>query len=308
MLYNKHVSVLSDEVIEYLNINPKGIYVDATLGGGGHSQLILNKINKGRLYSFDCDLFAIKKCRKKFENNNKIILINNNFAFLKEELSRHNISSIDGIVFDLGLSSFQIEDHTRGFSYLRDSFLDMRMDYRQKINAHYIVNNYNFFELKKIFLFYGEESKAALIAKEIIKKRPLNNTLELVSITDKFYPFYRKNKRGHSAKRIFQALRIEVNQELKFLEVSLQQSLELLKPNGRIVVISFHSLEDRLVKNFFKKNSQSDIHPKIPILEKNMPLKPLKIINKKIIYPSEEEIRINPRSSSAKLRVASKNF
>ncbi|AYJ00962.1 16S rRNA (cytosine(1402)-N(4))-methyltransferase [Candidatus Phytoplasma ziziphi] len=304
----KHIPVLNKEIIEYLNINPKGIYVDATLGGGGHSESILNKLKEGFLYSFDRDLYAIQKCQKKFENKKQIFLIHNNFSFLKEELSKRNISSIDGIVFDLGLSSFQIEDNTRGFSYLQNSLLDMRMDIKQKIDASYIVNNYSFAELKKIFLFYGEEYKAGLIAREIIKRRPLTKTLELVEITDKFYPLYMKKKRGHSAKRIFQSLRIEVNQELKFLEEALQQSLDLLKPNGRIVVISFHSLEDRLVKKFFKNNSQSKIHPKLPFLEKNIPLTPLSLVNKKIIYPSEEEIKSNPRSCSAKLRVAVKNF
>jgi len=304
----KHIPVLNKEIIEYLNINPKGIYVDATLGGGGHSESILNKLNEGYLYSFDRDLYAIQKCKKKFENKKKIFLIHNNFSFLKEELSKRNISSIDGIVFDLGLSSFQIEDNTRGFSYLQNSLLDMRMDIKQKIDASYIVNNYSFSELKKIFLFYGEEPKSGLIAREIIKRRPLTNTLELVAITDKFYPLYMKKKRGHSAKRIFQSLRMEVNQELKCLEEALQQSLDLLKPNGRIVVISFHSLEDRLVKKFFKNNIQSKIHPKLPFLEKDIPPTPLSLVNKKIIYPSEEEIESNPRSRSAKLRVAVKNF
>ncbi|WP_284928178.1 16S rRNA (cytosine(1402)-N(4))-methyltransferase RsmH [Candidatus Phytoplasma sp. AldY-WA1] len=304
----KHIPVLNKEIIEYLNINPKGIYVDATLGGGGHSESILNKLNEGYLYSFDRDLYAIQKCKKKFENKKQIFLIHNNFSFLKEELSKRNISSIDGIVFDLGLSSFQIEDNTRGFSYLQNSLLDMRMDIKQKIDASYIVNNYSFSELKKIFLFYGEEPKSGLIAREIIKRRPLTNTLELVAITDKFYPLYMKKKRGHSAKRIFQSLRMEVNQELKCLEEALQQSLDLLKPNGRIVVISFHSLEDRLVKKFFKNNIQSKIHPKLPFLEKDIPPTPLSLVNKKIIYPSEEEIESNPRSRSAKLRVAVKNF
>ncbi|MGI3136228.1 MAG: 16S rRNA (cytosine(1402)-N(4))-methyltransferase RsmH [Candidatus Phytoplasma vitis] len=304
----KHIPVLNKEIIEYLNINPKGIYVDATLGGGGHSESILNKLNEGYLYSFDRDLYAIQKCKKKFENKKQIFLIHNNFAFLKEELLKRNISSIDGIVFDLGLSSFQIEDNTRGFSYLQNSLLDMRMDIKQKIDASYIVNNYSFSELKKIFLFYGEEPKSGLIAREIIKRRPLTNTLELVAITDKFYPLYMKKKRGHSAKRIFQSLRMEVNQELKCLEEALQQSLDLLKPNGRIVVISFHSLEDRLVKKFFKNNIQSKIHPKLPFLEKDIPPTPLSLVNKKIIYPSEEEIESNPRSRSAKLRVAVKNF
>lgn len=149
----KHIPVLNKEIIEYLNINPQGIYVDATLGDGGHSESILHKINKGFLYSFDCDFLAIEKCQQKFNNNKKIFLIHNNFAFLKEELLQRNISAIDGIVFDLGLSSAQIEDNKRGFSYLRDSFLDMRMDSQKKINAAYIVNNYSYLQLKKFFGF-----------------------------------------------------------------------------------------------------------------------------------------------------------
>ncbi|WP_341266594.1 16S rRNA (cytosine(1402)-N(4))-methyltransferase RsmH [Candidatus Phytoplasma fraxini] len=304
----KHVPVLNKEIIEYLNINPQGIYVDANLGDGGHSESILNQIHEGFLYSFDWDYLAIEKCQKKFKNRKQICLIHNNFAYLKKELLERNISAIDGIVFDLGLSSSQIEDDNRGFSYLRDSFLDMRIDTQQKINAAYIVNTYSFLDLKKIFFLYGEEPKASLISREIIKRRPLRNTLELVSITDKFYPAYMNKKRGHSAKRIFQALRIEVNQELKNLEEALNQSLQLLNPNGRILVISFHSIEDRIVKHFFKKNSQCQIHPKIPILEEQLPPNPLRIINKKIIYPSKEEIKLNSRSASAKLRVASKNF
>ncbi|MEZ0180035.1 16S rRNA (cytosine(1402)-N(4))-methyltransferase RsmH ['Camptotheca acuminata' phytoplasma] len=304
----KHISVLTKEIIESLNINPQGTYVDATLGGGGHSLAILEKINQGFLHSFDRDYFAILECQKKFESRKNIFLYHNNYASIEEELSKKNIFSIDGIVFDLGLSSFQIDDPERGFSYLQDSLLDMRMDQKQKTTAHYIVNNYSFTELKKIFLFFGEEPKSSLIAREIIKRRPINKSLELVAITDKFYPFYDKNKKGHSAKRIFQALRIEVNQELKFLEMALKQSLKLLKKDGRIVVISFNSLEDRLVKRFFKENSQLNLLSDLPIKEKNLPKTPLTLLNKKIIIPSLEEIKLNSRSRYAKLRVAIKNY
>ncbi|MDV3196145.1 MAG: 16S rRNA (cytosine(1402)-N(4))-methyltransferase RsmH [Candidatus Phytoplasma stylosanthis] len=304
----KHIPVLTKEVIEYLNIYSRGIYVDATLGDGGHSSVILEKLNQGFLYSFDCDLFSIQKCKKKFKNKKNINLIHNNFSFLKEELLKKNIFEVDGIVFDLGLSSFQIDIPDRGFSYLKDNFLDMRMDIRKKKTASFIINNYSFSELKKIFFLFGEEPKASLIANEIIKRRPLKKSLELVKIIDKFYPYYMKKRKGHSAKRIFQALRIEVNQELSSLEKALQQSLQLLKKNGRLVLISFNSLEDRLVKNFLKTNSKFNLNHQFPFAEKDIPLSPLTILTKKIIIPSEEEIKFNPRSHSAKLRAAVKNF
>ncbi|WCA22322.1 16S rRNA (cytosine(1402)-N(4))-methyltransferase RsmH [Candidatus Phytoplasma oryzae] len=307
----KHIPVMTKEIVSFLNIKSKGVYVDATLGGGGHSLAIAKNLTNGFLYSFDQDILAIKYCVQKFINyrvNNKICLINSNFAFLKKELYKKNIFFIDGIVFDLGLCSFQIDDETRGFSYLRNSVLDMRMNIKQSKTAAEVINTYSFQKLKDIFLLYGEEPKSYLIAKEIIKKRPLYYTSDLVSITDKFYNFkYKKrNFKGHSAKRIFQALRIEVNQELQCLKNGLIQSLQLLKKNARIVVISFNSLEDRLVKHFFKQNSQSNFSWKIPILKKNIPKSPLCILTKKPIYPDIKELLQNSRSSSAKLRVAEK--
>ncbi|MFR0367851.1 16S rRNA (cytosine(1402)-N(4))-methyltransferase RsmH [Candidatus Phytoplasma palmae] len=304
-----HIPVLTEKVLECLNINNKGIYVDATLGGGGHSEKILKKLTYGKLYSFDRDIFSINLCKEKFKKNKNIFLIHSNFNFLKKELNKRNIFSIDGIVFDLGLSSFQIDDKSRGFSYLSDSFLDMRMDQGQTKTAHFVINNYSYEELKNIFFLYGEESKASLIAKEIVKKRPINTTLELVQIIDKFYHCYgKKIIRGHSSKKIFQALRIEVNQELKNLENALQQSIQLLKKNGRIVVISFNSLEDRLVKHFFKKYSQLNIPFNLPIEDNKIPPSVLKLFNKKIIYPDEKELTLNCRSHSAKLRFAIKNI
>ncbi|RAM57788.1 16S rRNA methyltransferase [Candidatus Phytoplasma oryzae] len=308
MLLN-HVSVMTKEVIKYLNINSQGIYVDATLGGGGHSFAIVQNLLNGFLYSFDQDSFAIEYCLDKFKSNQNIQLINSNFTYLKRELYKKNVFFIDGIIFDLGLSSFQIDNKNRGFSYLQNGFLDMRMNQKQNKTAFYVINHYSFEKLKDVFWFYGEEPKSYLIAKEIIKKRPLNYASELVSITDKFYRFnYKKKKlrKGHSAKRIFQALRIEVNQELKCLKDALNQTLPLLKKKGRIIVISFNSLEDRLVKHFFKKNSKYNFYPKVPIKEKDIPKPKLSIITKKPIYPSEEEIKKNSRSSSAKLRVAEK--
>ncbi|WP_053521445.1 16S rRNA (cytosine(1402)-N(4))-methyltransferase RsmH [Candidatus Phytoplasma pruni] len=304
-----HIPVLTKEVIQYLDINPQGIYVDATLGGGGHSSAILQKLSEGSLYAFDQDLFAISQCQEIFKEEKRITLIHNNFSFLKEELAKRNINAIDGIIFDLGLSSFQIDDPQRGFSYLKDSSLDMRMNRNQSQSAQTIINTYSYEQLRDIFFIYGEEPKSTLIAKEIFKRRPLKNTLELVEITDKFYFSYgKKKKRGHSAKRVFQALRMEVNQELQVLTKALQQGLQLLKTNGKMVVISFNSLEDRLVKNFFKKNSHTHFFPNLPIKEKDIPPSPLKIITKKIICPSEEELKLNLRSRSAKLRAAVKNI
>ncbi|MBP3059421.1 16S rRNA (cytosine(1402)-N(4))-methyltransferase RsmH [Texas Phoenix palm phytoplasma] len=304
-----HIPVLTEKVLECLNINNKGIYVDATLGGGGHSEEILKKLTYGQLYSFDRDIFSINFCKKKFKKNKNIFLIHSNFNFLKEELNKKNISTIDGIVFDLGLSSFQIDDKSRGFSYLSDSFLDMRMDQNQKKTAYFVINNYSYEELRNIFFIYGEETKSSLIAKEIIKKRPINTTLELVRIIDKFYHFYgKKTIRGHSSKKIFQALRIEVNQELKNLENALFQSIQLLNKNGRIVVISFNSLEDRLVKHFFRKYSQSNFPLNLPIEDNKIPPTVLKLFKKKIFYPDCKELKLNYRSHSAKLRFAVKNI
>nr|WP_153368636.1 16S rRNA (cytosine(1402)-N(4))-methyltransferase RsmH [Candidatus Phytoplasma sacchari]KAB8122812.1 16S rRNA (cytosine(1402)-N(4))-methyltransferase RsmH [Candidatus Phytoplasma sacchari] len=308
-MFLKHIPVMTKEVIQHLNINPNGIYVDATLGFGGHSNAIIQNLSDGFLYSFDQDILSIKYCLEKFKNNNKKInLINSNFAFLKKELYKKNISFIDGIIFDLGLCSSQIDDEKRGFSYLKKSFLDMRMNQKQSKTAAEIINTYSFEKLCNVFVSYGEEPKSYLIAREIINKRPLYYTSDLVSITDKFYNHkYKKiNYRGHSAKRIFQALRIEVNQEIDCLKEGLEQSLQLLRKKGRIVVISFNSLEDRLVKHFFKNNSNFNFCYKIPIKEKDIPKPPLSIITKKPIYPNHEELNKNPRCSSAKLRVSEK--
>ncbi|NLK12490.1 MAG: 16S rRNA (cytosine(1402)-N(4))-methyltransferase RsmH [Candidatus Phytoplasma sp.] len=297
----KHVTVLKNETIEYLNINPKGIYVDATLGGGGHSEAILEKLTDGFLYAFDQDAFAIKKATERLSKYSNFKIIHSNFAYLKEKLNEENISQIDGIIFDLGLSSFQIDDADRGFSYLVDKPLDMRMNQNDRISAKEIVNTYTFEQLRDIFWIYGEEKNAVKIASEIIKRRPLETTFDLVRITDKF----KGNQKGHSSKRVFQALRIEVNQELDVLKKALEQSLELLKPQGRMALISFHSLEDRMVKHFFKEHSQVDIPKGLPIIQ--LPKTALKVITRKAILPSEAELEENTRSRSAKLRVAEKN-
>ncbi|MDV3198147.1 MAG: 16S rRNA (cytosine(1402)-N(4))-methyltransferase RsmH [Vigna little leaf phytoplasma] len=304
----KHVPVLTEEVIRYLKIKPQGIYVDATLGGGGHTEAILKCLKRGGcLYSFDQDPFAINYCKQKLHQYNNLILVNSNFCNLAEEMAKRKVKGIDGIVFDLGLSSFQIDDSQRGFSYLKDAPLDMRMNPHQKLTAQIILNHYDLKTLTNIFWSYGGETKANIIAKAIIKARPLKTTLELVRLIDRYYPFYVYRRKGHSAKRIFQALRVEVNQELWCLKKSLQQSLSLLNKYGTIVVISFNSLEDRLVKTFFKQHSKYVFPPKVPFIEKELPLSILTVINKKVVLPSLEELQTNKRSHSAKLRVALKN-
>ncbi|MEK0311742.1 16S rRNA (cytosine(1402)-N(4))-methyltransferase RsmH [Candidatus Phytoplasma fabacearum] len=307
LLITNHIPVMLQEVVEYLNIDSSGVYVDATLGTGGHSHAILNKLTTGTLYSFDQDIKAIQQCRQRFINYQNICLINKNFSYLYDELLARKVTTINGIVFDLGLSLLQINDNTRGFSYLRNDVLDMRMNCNNPITAQYILNHYSLEDLQKIFQNYGEEPKSRMIAKEIIKNRPLYMTFDLVKITDKFKNF--RNNRGHSAKRVFQALRIEVNQELKCLKLALEQSLKLLKKGGIILVISFNSLEDRLVKYFFKQNSSYDsVFSNLPIHDKDLPIPVLRIINKKVIRPSAREQEFNSCSHSAKLRVAIKNI
>lgn len=297
----KHETVLLNESIEYLNIKPNGIYVDGTLGGGGHSELILKKLEQGHLFAFDQDEYAIKKASKRLENYSNKTIIYSNFSNIKEELLKRNIKKVDGILLDLGMSSFQIDDESRGFTYLKDTNLDMRMNSNQTLTAKEILNTYSKEELSTIFFKYGDEENSFKITNEIIKNRPLNTTFDLVNICDKV----NYKRKGHSAKKVFQALRIAVNDELKVLELLLEQSLGLLNPEGRLVIITFHSLEDRIVKHFYKDNSSIDIPKNIPII--NLPKPALKIITRKPILPSKEELENNSRSKSAKLRVAQKN-
>lgn len=296
----KHISVLLDESIKYLNIKENGIYVDATLGGAGHSKAILKHLSSGHLYSFDQDSYAIEYASKVLESFSNYTLIKSNFQHLTSELNRLNVFKIDGILFDLGLSSFQIDDRKRGFSYLDDFDLDMRMNQQSDFSAKDVLNNYSIEQLTKVFRDYGEEKNAYQIAKKIVAKRPINTTKELVQICDEV----NFKVKGHSAKRVFQALRIEVNQELDVLEKTLDQLISLLNPGGRIVIITFHSLEDRIVKHYFKDNSEVKIIKGLPIAVE--PEAPLKLINHKPILPSEEELNVNSRSRSAKLRVAEK--
>lgn len=297
MIFKNHYTVLKNEAIEYLNIKKDGIYVDMTGGAGGHSREILKRLEKGFLYIFDQDKNACDLIYENLKDYKNFKVINSNFRHIKKMLAKENIFNVDGILFDLGLSSMQIDNKDRGFSYMQDSILDMRMNQDQELTAKDIINSYEYDKLVEIFFKYGEENNSKIIAKKIIQNRPINTTKELVDICD-MVNF--KNK-GHSAKRIFQALRIETNDELGSINEALVSSLELLNKNGRIVCITFHSLEDKLVKQIFSKYTKQEIIKGIPIaVEKEMDYI---LINKKIILPTEKEIEENIRSHSAKMRV-----
>lgn len=296
-----HVSVLLKESIEGLNLKENSIIVDCTLGYAGHSSEILKRIKNGYLYAFDQDRMAIEKANerlKKINSNFKIIA--SNFVNLKEELAKLNITLVDGILYDLGVSSPQLDNSERGFSFHQDAKLDMRMNQNQKLDAYYVVNNYSLEQLINIFKKYGEEKYAVNIAKGIIKNRPITTTLELVEVIKQNVPFSYKNEK-HPARKVFQALRIEVNDELNVLEKSLRQALELIAVGGRICVITFHSLEDRICKNIFKEVSKVDDNLKdLPIIPIDYQPK-YKIVES--ITPKEEELINNNRARSAKLRI-----
>ena len=294
----EHVTVLLNEAIEYLNIKKNGIYVDGTLGGAGHSKKILEHLENGFLYAFDQDDYAIKYAETVLHGFDNYTIIKSNFRHLKSRLNHEGVTKIDGLLLDLGMSSFQIDDPTRGFTYLKDAKLDMRMDQSQILTAEEIVNTYDKDELAKIFYIYGEEKNSYKIAQRIIDQRPLKTTSDLVKITDQV----NYKEKGHSAKRVFQALRIAVNHELGVLEEVLTQAVEMLNPGGRIVIITFHSLADRIVKHFFKLESTSQLPKNLPVMMDDHVK--LKLITKKPIYPSDEEMQENSRSKSAKMRVA----
>ena len=296
-----HVSVLLKESIEGLNIKEDSVIVDCTLGYAGHSSEILKQIKKGYLYAFDQDDEAIKKALEKLKKiGNNYQIINNNFVNLKEELAKLNITEVDGILYDLGVSSPQLDEKERGFSFHNDAKLDMRMNQNQKLDAYYIVNNYSLEQLISIFQKYGEEKYAVSIAKGIIKNRPITTTLELVEVIKQNVPFSYKNEK-HPARKVFQALRIEVNDELNVFESSLRQALDLIKIGGRVCVITFHSLEDRICKNIFKEVSKVDDNLKdLPIIPSEYQPK-YKIIAS--IVPNKEELENNNRARSAKLRI-----
>lgn len=304
----KHISVLLDEGINGLNIKEDGIYVDATLGGGGHSSEILKRLTTGHLYAFDQDDFAISKATERLNAiGSNFTIIKSNFVNLKEELNKLGISKIDGIIYDLGVSSFQFDDPKRGFSYKYDAYLDMRMDQEAPLTAHDIVNTYPCEELGKIFAKYGEDPFSFKIARKICDVREtktINTTLELVDVIKSALPQKILNKKGHPAKQAFQALRIAVNDELQVFEKSLLQAIDMMNIGGRIAVITFHSLEDRICKHTFKEFSEIKVPKNLPIVITE--LAPLKLITKSPILPTEEELENNNRAHSAKLRVAEK--
>lgn len=299
----KHYSVLLEETINNLNIKPNGIYVDATMGLGGHTKEILNRLTSGHLYSFDEDQTAIDYCQEKLKNFNNLTIIKANFVNLKEKLAEVGVTKIDGIIFDLGVSSPQIDDASRGFSFMKEARLDMRMDQSNPISAYEVINNYSEEQLTKIFYQYGEEKLSKIISKKIVTNRPITTTLELVNVI-KLAVGLKYFNINHPERKIFQALRIEVNQELKVLELVLPDCIDLLNQGGRICVITFHSLEDRIVKSTFKKYSEiNDLVKGLPVIPIEYQPK-LKLITKKPILPSEKELEENSRSKSSKLRVA----
>ncbi len=303
-----HKSVLLNEAIEGLNIKEDGIYIDATLGYAGHSSEILKRLKRGFLFALDQDSDAILVSTKKLQEiSNNFKIIKTNFENLSEVISANEIGGIDGILFDLGVSSPQIDDAARGFSFMKDAKLDMRMDKSGKLSAYEVINNYKEEELKSIFRRYGEEDFSSPIAKKIIeyrKKKTIETTLELVEIIKSSVPVKYFIKE-HPERRIFQAIRIEVNNELGVIEKVLPDAIDALNKGGRIVVITFHSLEDRIVKQVFKKYSEVPaIFSGLPINDIPLEYRPkIKLINKKPILPSEGELKENRRSASAKLRI-----
>lgn len=305
-----HKSVLLNETIDELMVKPGGTYVDGTLGGAGHSFEILTRLKgQGRLIGFDQDEDAIKASGERLRNFSNVAIIRSNYRYIKEELNNLGINEVDGIILDLGVSSHQLDEIERGFSYRFDAPLDMRMDNRNEKTAKDIVNTYSQSELRRIIAEYGEDKFAANIAKHIVayrEEKEIETTGELVEIIKAAIPMKIQKTMGHPAKQTFQAIRIELNEELTVLEETLDTMIDLLKPEGRIGVITFHSLEDRIVKSIFKRAQDPCTCPKsIPICVCGKKSKG-KVITRKPILPSEQEMEENPRSKSAKLRVFEK--
>ena len=305
-----HVSVLLYECMEGLDIKPDGIYVDGTAGGGGHSYEIASRLTTGRLIAIDRDDEAVAAARVRLMPlGERALVVKSNYSDVRNVLSSLGINKIDGMLLDLGVSSYQLDTAERGFSYNADAPLDMRMDTTSPFSAYNVVNEYSFEELKKVIYNYGEERFAPKIASAIVKyreKKPVETTGELVSIIKGAMPSAAREGGHHPAKRTFQAIRIEVNGELAIIEPTIKDAVDLLNPGGRIAIITFHSLEDRIVKQTYADLASGCTCPK------NFPVcvcgkKPtVKAISKKPVLPSEEELEVNPRSRSAKLRVAEK--
>ncbi|MCI6238715.1 16S rRNA (cytosine(1402)-N(4))-methyltransferase RsmH [Porcincola intestinalis] len=304
----QHKPVMLNEVIDSLKIRPEGTYVDGTLGGAGHSSQIARRLSgEGRLFGFDQDAAAIEAATRRLEPyKDRVSIIRSNYSEMRERLSELGVRSADGILLDLGVSSYQLDDAQRGFSYRADALLDMRMDQRQKLSAREVVNGYSIEELTRVIREYGEERFARNIAKHITaerEKKPIETTGELISIIKAAIPAKAREGGGHPAKRTFQAIRIEVNRELDVLSDSLDGMIDLLADGGRICVITFHSLEDRIVKEAFRRNENPcTCPPEFPVCVCGKKSKG-HVITRKPIIPSEEETEENPRSKSAKLRV-----
>lgn len=306
----KHKPVLLDEVIEGLNIKSDGIYIDCTMGGGGHSSQILSHLSsRGKLIGFDRDMEAVQVCQKRFENNQNVSIFHANYKDAPEILRQQGIDKFDGLLIDLGVSSYQIDNGQRGFSFLHEGRLDMRMDKEQALDAYEVVNNYSRDKLIKILYQYGEEENAPRIVDNIIKHRlikPIESTIELKDIIEESFPKKIIFGKGGVSKKTFQAIRIEVNGELDGLDKVLEEFIDMLSSGGRMAVITFHSLEDRIVKNVFKDATTGCIcPPKTPICicghkEKG------KLVTRKPITATKEELEENSRSSSAKLRIFEK--
>lgn len=294
-----HIPVMFNEVINSLDIKEDGIYVDLTLGRAGHSKEILKHIKNGKLIAFDKDKIAIEESQSRLSKvNNNFILIHSDFKNLKNELAKIGVSKVDGIIADLGVSSPQLDNKDRGFSYSKDCFLDMRMDQDQSLKAWDIVNDWNEEQLITIFINYADVKMPKRIANAIIKNRPINTTFQLVDIIKSCLPA-KIIRQKNPAKTVFQAIRIAVNNELESLDVILRDSIEILNKNGTLSIITFHSIEDRIVKKFFGNLVKSKLDYKIPIQEEKEYLV-------KTIYPTDKEIEENKRSRSAKLRILKK--
>lgn len=311
----KHETVLLHETVDGLSISPEGTYVDCTLGGAGHSEYLLSQLNeKGHLYAFDQDETAIANAKEKLSHyveKGMVTFIKSNFRYITEELNALGVHSVDGILYDLGVSSPQLDQAERGFSYHQDAPLDMRMDTQSPLTAKEVVNDWPYEKLVKIFYRYGEEKFSKQIARKIEKARetaPIETTGELVELIKEAIPAPARRKGGHPAKRTFQAIRIAVNDELDAVEESLEKAIDLLNVNGRISVITFHSLEDRIVQSIYKDRARGpQLPPGLPVLPTEY-MAELKIITRKPILPSEEELEQNNRARSAKLRIAEKQF
>ena len=300
------------ETIDMLDVKPDGIYVDATLGGAGHSEYLLSKLSeKGHLYAFDQDQNAIDNAQKRlapYIEKGMVTFIKDNFRHLKDRLHDLGVTEIDGICYDLGVSSPQLDQRERGFSYKKDAPLDMRMNQEASLTAYEVVNQYDYHDLVRIFFKYGEDKFSKQIARKIEQARelkPIETTTELAEIIKSAKPAKELKKKGHPAKQIFQAIRIEVNDELGAADESIQQAMDMLTLDGRISVITFHSLEDRLTKQLFKEASTVEVPKGLPFIPDDLKPK-MELVSRKPILPSKEELEANNRSHSAKLRVARK--